>query len=117
LGKGAGITELLHGLKGNLCQVPRWGYMIEGRVTVTYADGTAESPRAGDRFYWPHGRGLRDHPFWPAGRAQPGDRAPAREDARLNRTKGRAMSDTFRQLGSRDVWRSAALRISLELES
>lgn len=28
-------------------------------MTVTFADGTAESPRAGDLFYWPPGHTVR----------------------------------------------------------
>ena len=59
LGKGADITELLHGLESNLCQAPHWGYMLAGQVTVTFADGTAESPREGDLFYWPPGHTVR----------------------------------------------------------
>lgn len=59
LGRGADIKELLHGLEGDLCQSPHWGYMIEGQLTVTFADGSEERPRGGDLFYWPPGHTVR----------------------------------------------------------
>jgi hypothetical protein len=59
LGAGADITPLLKGLEGNLCQAPHWGYMIQGEVTVTYADSSAEVIKAGDLFYWPPGHTVR----------------------------------------------------------
>ena len=31
-------TELLKGLPDDRCQCPRWGYLLEGRMTVRYAD-------------------------------------------------------------------------------
>lgn len=33
--------------------------MIEGRVTVTYTDGSEETVTGGDLFYWPPGHSLR----------------------------------------------------------
>ena len=59
LGKGADITELLHGLEDNLCQAPHWGYMIEGQLTITFADGKRERVSGGDLFYWPPGHTVR----------------------------------------------------------
>ena len=59
LGKGADIRELLHGLEGDLCQAPHWGYMIEGRLTITFADGKVEEANGGDLFYWPPGHTVR----------------------------------------------------------
>ena len=59
LGKGADITELLHGLEGDLCQSPHWGYMILGVLTITFADGTEERASGGDLFYWPPGHTVR----------------------------------------------------------
>lgn len=59
MGAGADIAPLLEGLEGNLCQAPHWGYMLEGRVTVTYADGAREQVRGGDLFYWPPGHSVR----------------------------------------------------------
>jgi hypothetical protein len=59
LGAGADIAPLLKGLEGDLCQSPHWGYMIEGDLTVTYADGTEEQISGGDLFYWPPGHTVR----------------------------------------------------------
>ncbi|MEO7252523.1 MAG: hypothetical protein ABIW30_07945 [Arenimonas sp.] len=59
LGAGADIAPLLHGLEGNLCQAPHWGYVIHGELTVTYADDTAEVIKGGDLFYWPPGHTVK----------------------------------------------------------
>ena len=59
LGAGTDITPLLKGLEGDLCQAPHWGYLIEGRVTVTYSDGSEESIEGGDLFFWPAGHTVR----------------------------------------------------------
>jgi hypothetical protein len=59
LAAGTDITPLLKGLREDLCQSPHWGYMIQGRLTVTYSDGEEESVRAGDLFYWPPGHTLK----------------------------------------------------------
>ena len=59
LGAGTDITELLKGLEGDLCQSPHWGYLIEGKVTVTFADGASEMVSGGDLFYWPPGHTVR----------------------------------------------------------
>ena len=55
---GTDLTPLLKGLDGDLCQSPHWGYLIEGDLTVTYQDGSSESVRTGDLFYWPPGHTL-----------------------------------------------------------
>lgn len=59
LKSGTDIAPLLKGLEGDLCQSPHWGYLIEGKVTVTYSDGTEETVSAGDLFYWPPGHTVR----------------------------------------------------------
>ncbi len=56
---GMDISPLLQGLEGDMCQSPHWGYVIEGAVTVSYADGTQEAIRANDMFYWPPGHTVR----------------------------------------------------------
>ena len=56
---GTDLAELLQGLKDDACQSPHWGYLIEGQVTVTYTDGSEESVRGGDVFYWPAGHSVR----------------------------------------------------------
>jgi hypothetical protein len=59
LGAGADIKELLHGLENDLCQAPHWGYLLEGAVTVTYANQSEDKVTAGDLFYWPPGHTVR----------------------------------------------------------
>ncbi len=59
LAAGADIAPLLEGLEGDLCQSPHWGYLLQGEVTVSYADGTSEVIRSGDLFYWPPGHSVR----------------------------------------------------------
>jgi hypothetical protein len=59
LAAGADIAPLLKGLEGDLCQAPHWGYLIDGEVTVTFADGKAEHVAAGDLFYWQPGHTVK----------------------------------------------------------
>lgn len=59
LGAGADIAPLLKGLEGDLCQSPHWGYLLQGKLTVTYADDTEEVVSSGDLFYWPPGHTVR----------------------------------------------------------
>ena len=59
LGAGTDITPLLQGLEGDLCQSPHWGYVLQGELTVTYADAAQEVIRGGDLFYWPPGHTVR----------------------------------------------------------
>jgi hypothetical protein len=59
LGGGADIAPLLEGLEGDMCQSPHWGYLLQGEVTVTYADGEQEVVRGGDLFFWPPGHSVK----------------------------------------------------------
>ncbi len=59
LGTGTDISPLLQGLEGDLCQAPHWGYVLQGELTVTYADGTHELINSGDLFYWPPGHTVK----------------------------------------------------------
>ena len=59
LGAGADIAPLLKGLEGDLCQSPHWGYLLQGELTVTYADGAEEVVQGGDLFYWPPGHTVK----------------------------------------------------------
>ena len=59
LGAGTDIAPLLQGLEGDLCQSPHWGYVLQGELTVTYADGTNEAINSGDLFYWPPGHTVK----------------------------------------------------------
>jgi hypothetical protein len=59
LGAGTDIAPLLKGLENDLCQSPHWGYLIEGELTITYADGREEVVSGGDLFYWPPGHTVK----------------------------------------------------------
>jgi hypothetical protein len=59
LGAGTDIAPLLQGLEGDACQAPHWGYIIAGRVVVTYGNRADESCEEGDLFYWPPGHSVR----------------------------------------------------------
>jgi hypothetical protein len=52
---GVDFTPLFKGLPGDLCQCPHWGSVTSGSITVRYADGTEETTRAGELYYWPGG--------------------------------------------------------------
>jgi len=52
---GTDFCPLLEGLKNDHCHCPHWGYLMEGRIKVTYEDGTAETIEAGELYYWPPG--------------------------------------------------------------
>jgi uncharacterized cupin superfamily protein len=58
LGKGTDLSELFHGLEGDACQCPHWGYVIDGAVTAIFGD-EEETASTGDLFYWPPGHGVR----------------------------------------------------------
>jgi hypothetical protein len=51
---GTDLAPVLKGLPNDLCPCPHWGYMLKGRIRVTYANGE-EILRAGDLFYLPPG--------------------------------------------------------------
>jgi hypothetical protein len=59
LAAGTDIAPLLKGLEGDACQSPHWGYLLGGRMTVSYTDGAEETIHAGDLFYWPPGHSVR----------------------------------------------------------
>ena len=56
---GTDLAGLLQGLEDDACQSPHWGYVIQGRLVVSYTDGKEESVRGGDVFYWPPGHSVR----------------------------------------------------------
>jgi uncharacterized RmlC-like cupin family protein len=51
---GADTAPLLKDLPDERCPCPHGGYVLEGRMRVTYADGE-EIPMTGDLFYLPPG--------------------------------------------------------------
>jgi hypothetical protein len=59
LGEGTDIAPLLQGLEDDACQAPHWGYIISGRVVVTYTDGSTDTCVTGDLFHWPAGHSVR----------------------------------------------------------
>ncbi len=59
LAAGVDTTPLFQGLDGNLCQCPHWGYVIQGRITTTDANGVRETVSANDLFYWPPGHNVK----------------------------------------------------------
>ncbi|MFH1755286.1 MAG: cupin domain-containing protein [Candidatus Latescibacterota bacterium] len=59
LAAGTDISPLLQGLEGDLCQSPHWGYLLEGKITTTFADGKQETVTAGDLFFWPPGHTVK----------------------------------------------------------
>ncbi|WP_254531897.1 cupin domain-containing protein [Natrinema gelatinilyticum] len=56
---GTDISALLRGLEDDLCQCPHWGYVLDGTLTASYADGSEEVTRTGELFYWPPGHTVR----------------------------------------------------------
>jgi len=52
---GVDFTPLFVGLPGGMCQCPHWGVVLEGSINLRFADGTEETARAGDAYYWPAG--------------------------------------------------------------
>jgi len=55
LSKGTDISPLLEGLEDDMCQVPHWGYVLNGNITIKYSNKTEENDVTGDLFYWPPG--------------------------------------------------------------
>jgi hypothetical protein len=58
LGAGTDLAPLLEGLEGDMCDSAHWGYMIDGDVVITYADGDTERCTTGDLFHWPSGHSV-----------------------------------------------------------
>lgn len=57
---GVDFTPLFVGLPDDRCQCPHSGYVIDGSITIRYADGTEETCRAGDAYHWPTGHNRLD---------------------------------------------------------
>lgn len=51
----ADLTPLFAGLPGDMCQCAHLGYVIEGRVKFTFADGHEEVYETGDAYHAPPG--------------------------------------------------------------
>lgn len=50
----ADLAELFRGLPGDRCQIPRWGYVLEGMITFRL-ENAEETYVAGDAYYVPPG--------------------------------------------------------------
>ena len=50
----ADLAALFRGLPEDRCQLPRWGYVVEGKVGFRFAD-REETYEAGDAYYVPPG--------------------------------------------------------------
>ncbi len=59
LAEGLDIAPLLKGLADDACHSDHWGFVIGGRLVVTYADDSTETCSAGEVFYWPAGHSVR----------------------------------------------------------
>lgn len=59
LDAGTDLAPLLAGLPGDVCHSEHWGYLISGRVVVSYADDSTERVGGGEVFYWPAGHSVR----------------------------------------------------------
>ena len=53
--KGTDLTPVISQLPSGWCQVPHWGYMIEGHVDVKYSDDSEDAVKTGDIFYFKPG--------------------------------------------------------------
>lgn len=51
----ADLAPLFAGLPDDRCQCPHMGYVIQGKVKFTFADGAEETFEAGDAYYAPPG--------------------------------------------------------------
>ena len=52
---GTDMAPVLAGLPGDRCPSPHWGIVLEGEITLSHADGTEETAKAGQIYYWPAG--------------------------------------------------------------
>ena len=55
----ADLAALFTGLPDDRCQCPHWGFVLNGQLTTTDAEGRQETVCANDLFYWPPGHNVR----------------------------------------------------------
>ncbi len=58
MGAGTDIAPLLRGLHHDTCHAPHWGYLISGKVDVTFVGGGQSTCVGGEIFYWPPGHSV-----------------------------------------------------------
>jgi hypothetical protein len=51
----ADLSPYFVGLPDDRCQCPHWGYVIAGKVTFTFGDGSSETYETGDAYFVPPG--------------------------------------------------------------
>ena len=59
MGAGTDISPLLQGLHHDTCHAPHWGYLISGKVVVSFVGGGESTCVGGEIFYWPPGHSVR----------------------------------------------------------
>jgi hypothetical protein len=59
LAAGTDLSPSLAALPDGLCSGDHYGVVLEGDITVRYGDGTEETTRAGELYYWPAGHTAR----------------------------------------------------------
>jgi hypothetical protein len=52
---GTDFAPVLRGLPNDRCPSPHWGIVLEGSIHLQHADGSEETARAGEVYYWPAG--------------------------------------------------------------
>src|ERR1700712_3343391 len=52
---GTDMSPVLQGLPNDRCPSPHWGVVLQGAVHIENADGTKETTRAGEAYFWPAG--------------------------------------------------------------
>jgi hypothetical protein len=49
------FAAVLKGLPNDRCPSDHWGIILEGSIRLEHADGSEETARAGEIYYWPAG--------------------------------------------------------------
>jgi hypothetical protein len=52
---GTDMSPVLEGLPDDRCPSPHWGIVMRGSIHLRHADGSEETTRAGQLYYWPGG--------------------------------------------------------------
>jgi len=52
---GTDFAPVLAGLPNDRCPSPHWGIVLEGSIHLKHADGSEETARAGEVYFWPAG--------------------------------------------------------------
>ena len=52
---GTDLSPFFAALPDGRCSGDHWGIVLEGSLTVRYADDSEETTRAGEAYYWPAG--------------------------------------------------------------